>query len=343
MSVRRVPLNLFAIPFGIAGLGGTWLAVASFGRAPAGIGDGLLVASAAVWLVLLAAYLRYVGRDVSRVVQDLTDPVLAPFAALPVIVPMLIAADGVYPHAHSTGRVLVDVFVTLTVLFGGWFTGQWIYRPLVLDKLHPGYFLPTVAGGLIASASATAVGQRRLGEAMFGLGTICWIVLGSIILGRLVLRPGLPAPLLPTLAIEVAPAAVASVAYFALRGDEVDAGAAFLGGYGLLMVLAQLRLLPMFLRLKFSPGFWAFTFSWAAVATAAVDWLQALRPDGYRVYEYVVVAAVTVLVVGIAARTVVAILRGQLLLPPPPMAVLDAAARTAFQPDVRSVRSAGIT
>ncbi|WP_237539893.1 MULTISPECIES: hypothetical protein [unclassified Streptomyces] len=45
---------------------------------------------------------------------------------------------------------LVDVFLVLTVLLGGWFTGQWIYGPLELDRLHPGYFLQTVAGGLVA-------------------------------------------------------------------------------------------------------------------------------------------------------------------------------------------------
>ena len=45
---------------------------------------------------------------------------------------------------------------------------------------------------------------------MFGYGMICWLILGSLIMGRLLFRPMLPAALVPTLAIEVAPAAVAS-------------------------------------------------------------------------------------------------------------------------------------
>jgi tellurite resistance protein len=93
---------------------------------------------------------------------------------------------------------------------------------LAVDTSRPAYFLPTVAGGLIASAGAAEVGQQRLAELMLGLGAVCWLVLGSIILGRLLFRPPLPNPLLPTLAIEVAPAAVASLAYFALRGDHID-------------------------------------------------------------------------------------------------------------------------
>jgi hypothetical protein len=38
-----------------------------------------------------------------------------------------------------------------------------------------------------------------------------------------------------------------------------------LGGYAVLMVLAQPRLSLVYSRLSFSPGFWAFTFSYSAV------------------------------------------------------------------------------
>ena len=64
-----------------------------------------------------------------------------------------------YPRSPEAGRALLDVFLILTVLLGAWFTGQWIYGPVELDKFHPGYFLPTVAGGLLASATAAEVGQ----------------------------------------------------------------------------------------------------------------------------------------------------------------------------------------
>jgi len=43
-----------------------------------------------------------------------------------------------------------------------------------------------------------------------------------------------------------------------------------LGGYAVLMVLAQLRLSPVYSRLFFTPGFWAFTFSCAAVVADAL-------------------------------------------------------------------------
>jgi tellurite resistance protein len=322
VSTTRIPLNLFGVPFGLAGLGGSWLTIAGYGHTSTGVGNTILALAAAVWLVILLAYVRSVVRDRSTVVRDLLDPVTAPFAALVVITPMLLSAEGVYPHAHTAGRALLDVFLVLTVLLGAWFTGQWIYGPMDLDKFHPGFFLPTVAGGLVAAACAAEVGEHRLAETMFGLGMICWLVLGSIIMGRLLFRPLLPAALLPTLAIEVAPAAVASLAYFAIHGDRIDSVVAFLGGYGLLMVLAQMRLLPAYARLHFMPSTWAFTFSWAAVASVAMHWLNDTKPSGHVVYEYLVLAAITALIGAIAVRTVLAIGRGQLL--PHPAAATDA-------------------
>jgi tellurite resistance protein len=79
------------------------------------------------------------------------------------------------------------------------------------------------------------------------------------------------------------------------------------------MALAQLRLLPAYVRLPFMPSTWAFTFSWAAVATVAIHWLNDTAPGGYRSYEYVVLAAISGLVASIAIRTLVAIGKRELM------------------------------
>lgn len=315
-DTHRIPLNFFGMPFGIAGLAAVWHQMAEQGDAPAAVGDVLFLLSALVWLTVLAAYATSVASATTRLVDDLTDPVAGPFASLAVITPTLLAAQGLYPHAPTTGRVVVVIFMTLTVLAGGWYTGQWIYSPLTFDSLHPGYFLPTVAGGLVASAAAAGIGYTMLAHILFGLGMICWLVLGSLMIARLVVGPTFPQPLVPTIAIEVAPAAVASLTWFAINGGEIDVVAQLLGGYGLLMILAQLRLLPLFVRLPFMPSLWAFAFSWAAVATASLHWLERLRPVGHVVWAGLVCTVATVLIGGISLGTLVALRRGRLLPPP---------------------------
>ncbi|HUB41466.1 MAG TPA: hypothetical protein VMA72_21700 [Streptosporangiaceae bacterium] len=307
MRPPRVPANFFGITFGLAGLGAVWHAAAKpLGVSPA-VANVIFIVAAAVWAILVAGYLAQGWRQVRA---DFGDPVLGPFLSLAVITPTLLAA-ALAPSAHAAARLLVIIFLALTIAFGGWITGQWIVMKIDEDANHPGYFLPTVAGPLVGSSAASVVGLHQVAEGAFGAGVISWLVLGSILLRRLFFRPLLPVPLIPTMAIEVAPPVVAGIAYFALDHGRLDFVARALGCYAILSVLVQLRLIPAYARLSFSPGFWAFTFSYAAVASDALLWLKSAKPPGATAYVIVVVTLITVLIVAIAVRSIVGLSRGQ--------------------------------
>lgn len=313
MSHARVPLNVFGVGFGLAGLATTWRVADKLDLAPGVIATVLVLVATAAWAVSLAFYVHHVTTGGGSLVQDVQDMTAGPFASLIVIVPLLLAVDGLEPYAPQLARVVVDILIVAVVVVGGLYTGFWMRGGTELDRLHPGYFLPTVAGGFIASAAAAEVGQVRLSQMMFGLGLVCWTIVGSVILGRLVFRPRLPDALAPTLAIEVAPAAVASLALFFSSDGLVTTPIALLAGYGLLMVMAQLPLLPRYLTLPFSLGTWAFTFSWAAVASAGLFWITAEQPPGAKLLSYLLLTAITMLVVAVATRTVVAMAQRTLL------------------------------
>ncbi len=310
---RRIPPNLLGIAFGLAGLGEAWQAAGPVLGIPRAVPDTVYILAGGLWLALVAAYAAQGPR---RMLADLRDPVLGPFVSLAAITPMILAA-ALAPAAETAGRVLVIIFLAVTVALGGWLTGQWIAGDLDPGSAHPGYFLPTVAGGLVGASAAAQVHLHALAEASFGIGIVCWLLLGSLILNRLFFSRPLPPALVPTLAIELAPPVVAGVAYFALTGGTVNFAAAALGGYAVLMAVAQLRFIPLYARLRFSPGLWALTFSYAAAATDALLWITAARPAGARAYAAVVIALITALIGVIAARTVLAVTRGQLLPPAP--------------------------
>lgn len=309
----RIPLNLFGIPFGLLGLADCWLTAAGYGLAPITLGRILMAIAVAVWAVILLAYLRGVKTLGISVGSELADATVGPFAALVPLIPTLAAAEVLYPLSHPVGAAITDAGIVTVLLLAGWFIGQWIYRPVDLARVHPGYFLPSVAGGFIASISAARVGETHLAEMLFGLGILSWIVLGSIVLGRLILGPSLPDPLIPTLAIEVAPAAVATAAWFAIDGQQVDTVVRLLAGYGLLMVVAQVRLLPAFRRLRFQVSTWAFTFSWASVAFAGLSWLGITHPQGWQIGSAVILGSISAFIGAIGLRTALAITHGKLL------------------------------
>src|SRR5580693_9015093 len=89
---------------------------------------------------------------------------------------------------------------------------------------------------------------------------VAGLALAPIITLRLYVVPSLPPPLLPTIAIELAPPVVAGDSWFAINGGKVDTPGAVLAGLALLMLLVQLRLIPLYTRATFGPGFWAFLF-----------------------------------------------------------------------------------
>jgi tellurite resistance protein len=309
--VPRLTPNLFGIPFGLCGLAGCWSAAHLQGAEPAWPGYLIWILAAIVWLVVLAFY----GRDLvtsGRWRTELSDPTFGPFVALATIVLMSLGTE-LGNHAHTAGEVFFGIGLVGTLLIGGWLTGQWILDDGRLAQWHPGYFLPTAAGGLLASIGASSLGWFRIGEVMFGFGIVCWLVLGSILLLRLFTEPTLPTALLPTMAIEIAPPVVASLAWFGLNGAQEDAVVLGLGGYALLMALVQLRLIPIYRTVPFGISWWAFSFSYAVVFLLAIRWLTVTNPDGGRAWTGVLLAVVTLAMVALAVRTVMGLANGTFL------------------------------
>ena len=77
------------------------------------------------------------------------------------------------------------------------------------------------------------------------------------------------------MAIQMAPPVVAGAAWFEINGGRVDGLALGLAGYALLMAMVQIRLVTVFRTAPFGPGWWAFSFSYAAVFLDALRWLSA--------------------------------------------------------------------
>ena len=105
------------------------------------------------------------------------------------------------------------------------------------------------------------------------------------------------------MAIELGITAVAGTAYFAVAGRTVSLMACVLGGYAVLMAVAQLRLITVYCRISFTPGAWSFAFSYAAAAAYVLAWLEIKKPPAATGYAIAVIALITAFVAWIAFRT----------------------------------------
>src|SRR5262249_50266832 len=109
--VPRIPPSIFSMAFGLAGLGGAWLAARPLLSISPAVPDAIFILAAVVWILLVAGYLAQ-GR--AQLVADWRDGALSPFIPLAVIVPMILAV-ALSKYAFWAGRILVIVFLALTV------------------------------------------------------------------------------------------------------------------------------------------------------------------------------------------------------------------------------------
>jgi tellurite resistance protein len=309
-SLPVVRPNAFVVPLGVMGLASVWRAMEQLYGWPGGVADALSLVAAFLSVVLgglALARLVHEPRAVAR--EDLSDPVQAPFSVIPFIVVMLLGATGLAPHSKSAGDVLLAVGLIGCLLVGGWVVGGWMTGSIDQRRAHPGYLLPVLGPGLIGALAAGVLGHQDLGWMCLGLGLVGWLIIGSVIWHRLMFGPSLPTPLAATIAIQIAPPAIASIAYLALHGQQIDPFLLGLGGFCLLMVLAQVRLLPVYRRVPFFPSWWSFVFPWAAVTELAVRWLALEHPAGQRTYAALLTTAISAFVCAIAIASLVTIAR----------------------------------
>ncbi len=310
-NAHRIPPTVFSVSFGLAGLAAGWNAAARFFSVPQLVADIIWIVAAAAWAITFTLFLGHV-RTVQRLQEQLRDPTFAPFVALAFIIPLLFGA-ALAQHARLAGVIVYVVSLVLTVALGAHLLGQWIVTDLSLADWHSGYFLPTVAGGFIASLAASQLGYSSLAKVMFGYGAISWLIIGSILLQRLFIGPRLPVNLLPTMAIQVAPPVIAGVAWFGVNGGRVDGVALGLSGYAGLMVLMQLRLLPLYRTVPFGLSWWAFAFSYAAIFVDAIRWLAAEHVEHGQAWSYVLLAVPSAASLVLVVRSIRAIRTGTFL------------------------------
>ncbi|GAB3590244.1 dicarboxylate transporter/tellurite-resistance protein TehA [Angustibacter peucedani] len=314
--VRRATPNLFAISFGLAGLAQAWADGTEVAGAPAVVADVLWLVTGAVWLTTLVVYGRSLLRT-GRWRTELSDHVFGPFVSVPAIVGMLLAG-GLRPHLPVPALALYVGSVVAALVLGGHLLAVWALDDSPSTHWHPGYYLPSVGAPLVAATEAAGFGHPDLARLLLGTGVVSWLLVGGVLLHHLVGQERLPAALLPTMAILLAPPVVCGNAWFAVNGGRADTVALALAGYALLMVVTQLGLVPAYRTVPFGPGWWSFSFPWAAAVGNALTWLVAEHVDHRRVWAYVLLAALSAFVGLLAVRTVDALVHHRFL--PAPVA-----------------------
>lgn len=306
---RRLAYSTMSIPLGLAGSGAAWTAAAHrFGLTPA-VGETLFVGAALGWLLVVIARAPVTRRRWRELRAEFRDPFAGPFPAYVPIVALLLTTHYAPHVSPEIGQVSAVVWVVMLTLMCGNLIAFWLGGTLRLHHLHPGYSLPVIAGPYIASATLTTVGLSDAGLAAMGAGTFFWLVIGTIIVGRLIIAQPLQTPMSPTLSVIVTPPITGGLAWFAHTGGRIDILQHGLLGVIVLLVAAQLFLVPTFARAPYGIAWWALSFPAGALAGYSIRWDSADRTPASTTVAVAALVAASVVLLALSAASVTQAIR----------------------------------
>ncbi len=314
-SLAHLPVTLFAAVMGLGGLSLAWRRAATVWGVPLWPSLAFLALATAVFVVVGVLYALKWARHPAAARAELRHPVRMTFAPTITISVLVLATAGqsVAPALASAlwwiGAV-GHLAATVAVL------SAWFSRPDIgPGAMTPAWFIPVV-GNVITPLAAARLGSVELAWFAFGVGIVFWLGLLPLLLHRVLLHdPPLPAKLLPTIAIFIAPPAVAMLSWEALTGVTGGPVVRILYAAAMFFVVLLLAQVPRLRRLPFALPAWAYTFPLAAASAAAITMAAARPQAAYDVVAALLLGGTTLLVLAVGALTVRAAARHEICVP----------------------------
>lgn len=161
-----------------------------------------------------------------------------------------------YVPSFAAGLWFVGVIGHFILIL--WFSQKFL-KNFSIKKVFPSWYIVYV-GIAVASVSAPAVGQLKIGQLAFWLAFVLYFCVLPFVVYRVWRVGEIPKPATPTLVILSAPASLLLAGYLSAFEEKQPAMVYLLLVLSLLFYLIALYYLAGLLKLEFSPAFSAFTF-----------------------------------------------------------------------------------
>lgn len=274
MSVRELPIGMYGMVMGLAGLGLS-------ARAAAPVLPGLVPAPAyftELWValgcialaVLLPLYVAKIFLYPQEAKGDFTNPVTLGFCgALPVGVSLV--AGGVGPYLPMLGKLLWWAGFALLLALQVWALSRLLSGSIELAQINAGWLIVLV-GGIVLPGPGIALGEAEAARFAFGVSAAVAPLLMALLLYRAAFAAPLPQVLRPSWFILLVAPTLIYANGIALYDSMVFLENLFF--FSLVLALALLVYARGFASWNFGAPWWAFTFPLDALAYAAARYAQ---------------------------------------------------------------------
>lgn len=277
--LKDLPITIFAMTMGLTGLAACWqTALNQYGMdnlLPIKLVSGLHQATSylapLLFITLCLLYSVKLVKFKTAFLEEITHPVKRNFQAaftisLGLICGFILPADLMITHGLFIIAVLMHLLIMLNLI------RNWILIEQNLLLITPANFIPIV-GNIALAPVAMMLNYPALAWFFAATGLITWVLLFVLVFWRFVTQPPLPAPLMPSMFIMIAPPALSFLAFYSLLSPSAalpDTVPLFQFIFYTIIVccIFPLSVLPEIMRAPFSMSWWALSFPLAAFCSA---------------------------------------------------------------------------
>lgn len=280
-GIQHVPIALFASVMGIAGLTIAYRLLEGLYAWPHYVSNSMILFVTILFVIQgsIVLYRLVAYRD--SVKKELHHPVQMNFYGTISISLLLFAvlyvdmSDTLSYILWLAGAIL-QIGLTLYLL-----SALFWERQYEMSQFNPTWFIPIV-GNIVVPLSGVYHVDALFNWMFFSIGIVFTIIYYVLFVQRVIFHPPLPAMLMPSYFIILAPLAIGVTAYIKLMG-HVDVFAYILYGLATYIVLLFLTQLKRFFTIPFFISWWAYLFPCAAYTNATI-YMYTLTNHPYLLY-----------------------------------------------------------
>jgi len=311
-SIKNLPVNLFASVMGIAGLSIAWR------QASQEFGVSLLISEVAgmfalaVFIVLSTSYLIKAFRYPKAVTAEYKHPIVGNFFGT-ITIAILLLSSIVAQFSQTLAEIMwtLGTLSTLALCFA--IVSRLLNGKIDVAHAVPAWFIPGVATLDIAVAGGTMpmLWAHEVNLFSLAVGTMIALLFFTMIMSRMIHHEPVPAAMVPSLMILMAPFEVGFLAYTNFT-QKVDTFSGLLFYFGLFIFIA---LAPKVFRrgIPFASGWWAISFPMAALTSAALKYSMFVQAWPLKMMAIILLATLSIAIIVLFVKTLHFLLNGKLL------------------------------
>jgi tellurite resistance protein len=310
-ALARAPMSLFAIVMGLGGTAIAWRKAHVVIGAPAWVGEALMAAAVLAYLVIFAVQSLRAFLYPGVHLAEFRHGPSSTFIPASTIATALMAA-ALTPYAPPAAAVIWVVAASLHLCLAFLLLRRWFTERRPAAAASPSWFIPVV-GNILMPVIGMPLGFAQASWFLFSVGFVFWAILAPLMTHRLFFEEPLPERAVPSLFILLAPPAVGGLAMIALNGGATSVFSHVMFGFAVFVAALTASLIGRVVATNFAIGWWALTFPSAAFATLALSYADAIPGLVIKGIAFVALAAVTVIVGMVLAKTLRALVSGNLI------------------------------